>query len=265
MSEDEMVVLFVALGVALWVWITWYAGLWQIARPKARPAPLQPLFFAPLLAALLLFGIMTRFASYDVRDAPAYLLLYMLLGAAWVGGALRGMAFFGIRPKDDVAERANAAAGHATVGAVIGLMLAFAGANIGDGPGWWVVVFCAALSTGGFYVFWALLETFTRISETVTVERDESAGARLAGYLIAAGLVLGRGAAGNWVSGEGALLDLARVSWPLIFLVAAAGIWERLLRPTPDRPGGSGLFSGVIMAVFHVAVAGLYVAFLGPW
>ena len=48
----------------------------------------------------------------------------------------------------------NAAAAMATAGATIGVTLSYAGGNIGDGPGWWVVVFSAAIATAGLFACW---------------------------------------------------------------------------------------------------------------
>jgi hypothetical protein len=39
--------------------------------------------------------------------------------------------------------------GNPAAGAILGLTLAFARGNIGNGPGWWVVVFSAGMSTLG--------------------------------------------------------------------------------------------------------------------
>ena len=70
----------------------------------------------------------------------------------------------------------------------------FAGGNVGDGPGWWVVVFCAALSTGALFLLWGALQAATDLADSIVIERDGASAVRLAGFLVACGLVLGRSA-----------------------------------------------------------------------
>ena len=103
-------------------------------------------------------------------------------------------------------ERANGSASLAVAGAIIGITLAYAGGNIGDGPGWWVVVFCAALATLALFAAWMLLELASGVSDAVTVDRDPSAGMRLGGFLVACGLILGR-SAGDWISVDATVRD----------------------------------------------------------
>src|SRR4051812_13339427 len=75
-----------------------------------------------------------------------------------------------------------------------------AGANIGNGPGWWVVIFSAALATGSLLVLWIALADLTPVADAVAIDRDPAAGIRLGGWLAASGLVLGRAVAGDWES-----------------------------------------------------------------
>ena len=78
--------------------------------------------------------------------------------------------------------------------------LCYAGANIGNGPGWWVVAFTAGLATASFAILWFLMDRLGRFSESITVDRDVASGIRLAAALVAIGLVLARAAAGDWHS-----------------------------------------------------------------
>ncbi len=59
--------------------------------------------------------------------------------------------------------------------------MAYRKGGASNGPGWWVVVFSAALSTGAFFVLWALVENLTGVSERVTIERADGAGLRRPG------------------------------------------------------------------------------------
>ena len=172
---------------------------------------------------------------------------------------------FGVSPKLDALERRNGAAAWAVAGALVGLTLAFAGGNIGNGPGWWVVVFAAGLASGALLGGWAVVELATDTAETVTVERDTASGVRLAGLLTAAGLVLGRAAAGDWVSAGATVRDFVSVGWPVLLLFAVEVLLHRLFRPKPSNPKPSVVAYGLLPAAGYVVVAVVYVLKVGRW
>lgn len=262
MSPDELVLLVGSPIAALYFWYGWYATLGSINRLGAR-SPGRNLFgVVPFVAALLLSVVLRTIASFDVVNDVRYLLMYFFMGAAWVGVALRFLPFVGLDASEDVVERGNAAAAPAVGGAVLGLTLSFAGGNIGDGPGWWVVVFAAGLATAGFFLVWLALDRIGGVTETVTVDRDLAAGRRLGGFLIATGLVLGRGVAGDWVSAGATLHDFVVVAWPLLILVVAAAMIDRAARPRADQPPASAAALGALPAALYVAAAAAYVAIL---
>jgi hypothetical protein len=266
MSGDETVVLIVCLAFAVLTWIPW---LWEGAacvRLGSRFASRWSLYVYPLMCAAVLAAVLRLYASSDVRDDPVYILFYGVMGAAWVGFVARYvMPFFSLSSRDDVVERKNPAAAHAIGGALLGLTLCFAGGNIGDGPGWWVVVFSAALSTGAFFLLWALLDRFTSLADAVTVERDPASGIRLAGYFIGSGLILGRAVAGNWVNVHDTVIDFGKLAWPVLLLWLAAALLERTFRPTQDRPLPSPVTHGLAPLGAYVALAGFFVAQAGWW
>jgi hypothetical protein len=207
--------------------------------------------------------VLRRLSSFDVRESPVYLSFYMLMGAAWVGLAARFLGLFGLSARDDVIERRNPAAARAVGGALVGLALCFAGGNVGDGPGWWVVVFCAALSTAALFLLWVLLDRAAGVADTVTVDRDPAAGTRMAAFFVAAGLILGRAVAGDWSSAVGTVLDFAFFGWPALALTLAAAAVERRLRPTPERPQGELIFHGLAPAAAYLAAAWLALVWAG--
>jgi uncharacterized membrane protein YjfL (UPF0719 family) len=263
MSGDEVFVLVASAIVALVSWGAWYIAPARVQRVGRRPLAWRLLRLTPLVAAALLWVVLRSAASFDVRDDPRYLTFYLLLGAAWVGVCIRWLAVTGISTRDDVVERANGSAALAVTGALIGITLAFAGGNIGDGPGWWVVVFSAALATLALFAAWMLLELISGVSDSVTVDRDVSAGLRLGGFLIACGVILGRGVAGDWVSAEATVRDFVATAWPVIVLVIAAAVVERSARPTPESPRRPVVVYGIGPALLYVAVAAYQVMRLG--
>ena len=263
MSGDEVAVLLASATLSVAVWLGWFARPLSITR-MGSPTPARPLLIgSPIAAAAILLLVLLTAASHDVRNAPQYILMYLAMGAAWVGASAKLLPLFGISARDDAVERRNRAAAWAVAGAIIGIMLCFAGGNIGDGPGWWVVVFSAALATAALFVMLAVLDGISGVTEHVTIERDPASGIRLAGFLVGAGLMLGRGVAGDWVSAAATIRDFVAYSWPAAILLAGAALVERLARPTPARPHPSVAAFGVVPAIVYVVVGALHVVRLG--
>lgn len=265
MSEDEV---FVFIACAILGPFTWLPWLWHAAFTARRCSSFRHrwgLYVFPLLCAALLAAVLRLYASADVRTDPVYIAFYLALGATWVGLASRLVGVFGLSARDDVIERANPAATYAIGGALLGITLCFAGGNIGDGPGWWVVVFSAALSTLAFFLLWVLLHRFTGLADAVTIDRDPASGIRLAGYFIGSGLILGRAVAGDWVSVPATLSDFAAMAWPVLLLWAAAVLLESTFRPTQERPLPSPLTYGLAPLAAYVALAAFFVAQAGGW
>ncbi|MES1243179.1 MAG: hypothetical protein ABUT39_16320 [Acidobacteriota bacterium] len=266
MSGDESVVQIICLAIAALTWLPWLWEGYTCARLGSRFSDRWILYIDPLICAAVLAAVLRFYASADVRDSPIYILFYLAMGAAWVGLSARYfLPYFGLSPRDDVIERRNPAAAHALGGALLGLTLCFAGGNIGNGPGWWVVVFSAALSTASFFVLWALLDRFTGLADAVTVERDPASGIRLGGYFLGSGLILGRAVAGDWVSMRDTVADFGKLAWPVLLLWLAAVLLERTFRPTKETPFPSPLTHGLAPLCAYVALAFFFLAQAGWW
>jgi uncharacterized membrane protein YjfL (UPF0719 family) len=263
MSGDELLALAVSCGLSVFTWYAWFAPLATVERFGARARGRTLLMVAPFASLAILFVVLKTLASSDVRDNVAYLGLYTLMGAAWTGSAMWLLPFLGISPGEDVAERRNEAAAIAVSGALIGCMLCFAGSNVGEGPGWWVVVSAAGLATAVLALLTNALDALTDVTDTITVDRDLSAGIRFAALLSAAGLLLGRGVAGDWLSFSATVQDLAIKAWPVVPLFAVAAAIERAARPTAMRPRPSVTVFGVLPGLLYLAAAVLYVGALG--
>ncbi len=257
MSGDETMILLVSLGVAALAWYRWYAAT-RVRVLAVRNTGRSIFIATPPICLAMLFMVLRLWAANDVRYSGTYLMFYTVAGAAWVGFCALWLGFLGISPRDDVIERQNLAAAFATAGAIAGITFSFAGANIGNGPGWWVVVFSAGLSTGAFFGLWALVERFTAISDLVTVDRSVDGGLRLGGFLIAIGMILGRAVAGDWVSAEATVRDFVIRAWPVLPLTALAVMIERVQSPDPNARNGDSLV-GLFVASIYVAVSFLYV------
>ena len=263
MSADETIVAVIAAVMSLIAWLGWYVPVATVGQPRLPRRGRPALLAAPLLCAAVLYVVLKTVAAHDVRDDPRYIFFYLVLGAAWVGLAARLLPLAGVSVRDDVLERANPAAAYVAGGALVALTLCFAGGNVGDGPGWWVVVFSAALATGALFALWLALDALAGLADTVTIDRDEATGVRVAGYLVASGLILGRAVAGDWVSAGATVRDFVLVGWPVLPLLGAAAVLERSLRPTPQRPALRATTHGALPALLFVAAAALYVLLLG--
>jgi uncharacterized membrane protein YjfL (UPF0719 family) len=264
-SEDEIFVLVICLGLAASFWILWFRDVLAVALRSSGFRERWLLGVAPFAGGALLFWILRRYAASDVRDSGFYLFFYMAMGAAWVGVAARLLPFFGMGARDDVIERGNRAAALAITGALLGITLCFAGGNIGDGPGWWVVVFCGILSTGALLVFWSFLDRLTGLADAITIDRDRAAGVRAAGFFLAAGLILGRAVAGDWEGAAPAMLDFVRHGWPVAVLLAAAALLERRLRPSPETLDRPVLTHGVLPSLVYLSLGAAAVEMAGSW
>lgn len=265
MSGDEKFILAVCVLLAAGSWLTWVGELLVTARRHSSAAERLPAWLAPLAAGGLLFFVLRNYASFDVQGSALYLTFYMVMGAAWVGISIRFLALAGLSLRDDVIERRNRAAGWALFGALLGLTLAFAGANVGDGPGWWVVVFCAGLSTAGFFLVWIVTDRLTGWADAVTIDRNTAVGIRLGGFFLGLGAILGRAVAGDWISAGATITDFARAAWPALLLAGLAAVAERHRRPQPEALAQSPVWQGALPALLYAGIGLAAVWWIGTW
>ncbi len=244
------------------MWVPWFRNLQTITPLASGPNLRVPLCVTPFACLLLLFVILRLWSSFDVRNATGYLVFYMLMGAAWLGVATRLLPWFAISARDDVLERGNPAALWTVLGALVGITLCFAGGNIGDGPGWWVVVFCGLLSTGALFGLLWVVDLLVAVSDAVTADRDPASGIRLGAFLAAEGLVLGRAVAGDWHSAGETIADFVRHGWPAAALALFTVGFQRALAPTAERPQ-RGAAAGFPPALLLLATGAGWVAHLG--
>ena len=262
MDDNETLVFIACAILSLILLIRWYYRLLNVPDFISPLDTRLPLVIVPVACTLLLVIILKTLASSDVRDSAIYIMFYTVMGLTVLFVADLFFPFFGISLRDDVVERRNGAASTALTGALIAVTLCYAGGNIGEGPGWWVVVISAGLALIGLFGVWFILEAATQITETITIDRDRAAGLRLAGYLVAAGLILGRAVAGDWVSLEATVVDFVRFGWPVVILVIVAIIVELAARPTVERPVPPVAAFGVVPAAAYIAGAAVVLVFL---
>lgn len=258
MSGDEAFVTIVSTILAVGTWISITARIFRFNRYGLPAVAAKGLIFALPVCLTIVFAILRTMASHDVREDGRYIAMYGLMGAAWAGLA---PVFFlpGISVRDDFLERRNASAGYAVLGFMLGSTLCFSGGNIGDGPGWWVVLFSALLANGTLTILWLISNGFTRIADRIVLDRDPAIGLRVAGFFIGAGLILGRAVAGDWHSAAGTVADFARMGWPVLILAGVHLAAERMARPRFHKDEQAVVTRGLFPALFYIA-AGLAAA-----
>jgi hypothetical protein len=264
MSPDEgfVTVTSIVVGPVLWVWTLFrFSRIEALGRPVAETVRFVAVVVMACAAGIA--AVLVTAASHDVRDSGPYLFMYLVLGLAWMRVASVTFAYAGLSARDDLVERANGAARPAIAGALVGVACCYAGGNIGDGPGWWVVVFSAALATMAFLASWIALDRLAAANDAVTVDRDPASGVRLGAYLAATGVILGRSVAGDWISAPVTVADFIATAWPVLPLLGVAVAIERMMRPTPANPRPSVAGAGVLPGLVYLAAAAAYVFMLG--
>ncbi len=263
MSGEEIVVLCISAAATLFFAIAWLISTFQ-APPLVCPIGRRwPLWLTPVACGAFLFIVLRHAAADDVTDDPKYIAMYLLLGIAWLGILQRFSVWYGLYARQDVVERRNTAAGIALSGYMLGITFSYAGGNIGNGPGWWVVLFSAALAGAALILLWMAVDAVTGLTDRVTINRDIASGLRLGAVLTAWGLILGRAVAGDWVSVEATVADFVQMSWPVVAVAAVEMLISQIARPSPDCPHGEPVLAGAIPALFYLGGSAAYVASVG--
>ena len=265
MSEDEGAICVVSAVTSLICWAWWY-GLLLTTKPSpvaGRIAATKSLALAPVVSLCLLFLVLALWSADDVRNDGRYFTMYMLLGMAWCGVASFVPTWMGISFRNDVLTLANHSATWLWFGWIIGAILSFSGANVGNGPGWWVVVFSGILSTGSLTLVYLLLEKIGNTHDAVTIDRDLSTGLRMAGLFIGCGAVFGVAAAGDWKSADETVRDFLMRAWPSSAIVFAAIFFHVTMKPTPENPRPAVVGCGLIPMIVLMLIGLIWAVFAG--
>ncbi len=262
LSGDEVFVLLASGVVSLVLWISWLRVGLSVRALRRSPGD-SLVWFSGAASVLLIWGVLRAWASWDVRDSRLYLGFYVALGIAVTGLALIALDKLGLSLRDECLERTNVAARVTVSGALLGFAAAYAGANIGDGPGWWVVVFCAFLSMGSLLLGWVALARIAHAGETIVVERDPAAALRLAVWFVSTGILQGRAVAGDWAGAAGAVRDFLRHSGAGCALLLTAILIERAF--VSDKSRRLGFVSVVLPAIIYLCFALLTLLKVHPW
>lgn len=255
LDGDEAFALVASCILAGITLLRWYAALATVTRRAAPAHHRFILALVPFACLALVQGVLACCAAHEVKEAGEYDFLFLAGGAAWLGVTTLGLPLLDLCPRDDAIETRNPAAVVAVCGAWAGVMLCYAGGNIGEGPTIWTTFVPAAAATAALLLLWFLFEIATSASENVSIDRDVASSLRVAGFLVATGLVLGRAVAGDFHDWDGTWCDFLAEGWPALPIWALAIILQLALRPTRDRPFGSILRAGLLPATLLVVIA----------
>jgi hypothetical protein len=263
MSGDEYAVLITCLGLGPWAWVRWLYLHCTFARFPQGSSAAWP-WMGVVIGNAILLAILILWASWDVRESAVYIAFYWLLGLSLVPLGFLLLHWGGLSWRDDAIERPNPAARLALAGAAVGFFCAYAGANIGDGPGWWVVVFCSALACALLPIGWLILALTLRVDEAITIRRDVATGARVATWFACTGALQGRAVAGDWLSTSATVDDFLRHSTSAATLLVFAAAVEYAARA--QRRSADGLGAGTLVAItLMLCFTLLTLVGAGPW
>jgi hypothetical protein len=218
MDEMEIIILLCSFwGTAVFL-KSWYGGVFNIYPKRENRLIKNMCALLPVLVFIIILYTLRNLASYDVVMSLIYIYFYIFLGFIWLAATMR-FSFYclNISWKDDVMENRNKAALWALVGILLGAALIYSGANIGDGPGWWCVIFAGGLGMIMWFILGAIMIKFTQVGDSITIDRNVGSGIRYGSYLLASGLILGRASSGDWTSFESTVIEFG-VGWPVLFL-----------------------------------------------
>jgi hypothetical protein len=258
----ELIVYGISLIVTI-VFVYRWASKLNSAWPKERMKTEKIVFNAlPVISLVIIMVTLLFFASYDVVSSVFYISFYVFLGFTWIYFSLGVMFFlFDISWIDDALNMDNEAALATIAGGYIGTTVIYAGANIGDGPGWWCVIFAGGMGLVCWVVTAYLVNLPTKVFERISVGRDIPCGIRFGGFLLASGIILSRASAGDWTSFAATVVEF-RDGWPVVVLALIAIVVERYYMNKGKELNEKG--AALSLAIAYVLVAIACVTFLPP-
>jgi hypothetical protein len=247
---------------------SWYKPLMGVWPPDRGRMGRRVLGLLPVIAVLIILTVLLTLASFDV--VGIWVFFYVILGFSWLSaGCFLYEWALDLQWVYDLVFLDNRAAIAPAAGGFVGLSLIYAGANVGDGPGWWVVFIAGGLGLVAWLILAAILNVAGRLSERITVERDVGCGVRFGAFLIASGLILARASGGDWTSFRATIIEFG-AGWPVIPLAVLALIVELTTRLYSHRAladgdettrAGAGVGLSVLCGILYIccAVAALFI------
>jgi len=226
----EVVILIFSAIAAFSFFKTWYQPLKSLWPPDRNRISQIVLGLLPIVFLGLMIFILRNMASFDVVNDKVFILFYIILGYVWIALGLYLMSlFFDIHLAYDAIQLNNKAALAAVTGNFFVLAFIYAGSNVGDGPGWWCVLFAGSLGLAAWIILGIITNICTNIFERITVDRDIGCGIRFMIYLICSGVILGYACSGDWTSFYMTIIEFSS-GWPVLPLTAVYILIELIFK-----------------------------------
>jgi len=221
----------------------WYGRLFNNRLFRRDKIAIWMLGLLPVVSLLIILYTVKFLASFDVVNNLFYIMFYVILGCAWTfAGIILVFYFFDLSWTDDILNLNNKSALFAFCGAILGLVLIYSGANVGDGPGSWCVIFAGGLGIVSWFLLGRLVHHFTEVFERITIDRDINCGIRMGTYFLSSGLILARASAGDWTSFYSTIIEFL-VGWPVLPLTILVIAVERYFTKKAKSEGISNTCS----------------------
>lgn len=260
-------IVFVLAGLFTFKFLkSWYQRLFRIWPPERNKLARYTFGWLPVVSLIIILHTLRGLASFDVVGSIVYVVFYIVIGYAWIYFGLMLMTyFFDLSWIDDVLGLSNKAALISISGGFLGLTLIYSGANIGDGPGWWCVIFAGGLGLISWILLGLIMNRATQMFERITVERDINCGIRFGAYLLAGGIILARASAGDWTSFSMTVVEFMD-GWPVLLLTGLAIIVERsyIQKARIDHDPNHYLLGSSLWGIVYVIFAVVSILLLPP-
>lgn len=267
MDEMELIIFGVSGFLSFKLLIKWYSSL-IVVWPPERGKPARVMLGAlPVVSLFIIIYTLKTLASFDVVDDIFYIFFYILIGFAWLYLGLFIMTgLFDLSWLDDILNMNNKAALSSFAGGFLGLTIIYSAANIGDGPGWWCVIFAGGLGLIAWIVLALIINLSAQVFERVTVDRDVSCGIRFGCYLLASGIILGRASAGDWTSFSMTVVELV-AGWPVLPLTMLMIVIERFYiykAKKEDESVSNNMLASILWGIIFIIIAVASIIVLTP-
>ena len=263
MSDGEFYVLIISLIYSFYSLKVWFKEV-SATKSMNNKVMIKLIFrMLPFLSSAIILVTIFNLADPTVVQYPVFIFMYLFLGLTWNSLGLY-MLFFAldISWRDDGVYHGNPAALWSIAGSFLALTFIYSGANIGEGPGWWCVIFAGAIGMIAFFGLLSMLNKRTDFGERITIDRDLSCGIRMGALMIAMGMILGRASAGNWTSFSMTVYEFL-IGWPVLILLGIALVIETNFKKQYRLSHSKiGINRSIIIGIVYVIFAILTVVLL---
>ena len=228
--EELEIIIFVPAFVAAVIFITrWYLPINSTFPRNSCKGARNILRILPVVSSAIMLVTLCTLAAPSVVENPFWIFYYLVIGFVWIFPAM-SLTFrcFDLSWRDDVINKTQTQPAVLPVaGSVIGITLIYSGANIGDGPGWWCVIYAAGMGTVMWFILGHIIQKTTDVFSTVTIGRDKPCAIRMFAYLSASGLALAHASSGDSISFYIDIIEIAVTSLTAIPIAVLAILVEK--------------------------------------